>query len=93
MRNVLFQNQQALTESQLAEHVRAIGVKGTPGFVVGRTQAGDTVEGMPIRGGAAAGDVPPDHRAAARGACRPTCPQALNSSRDAERGGFVGGVP
>jgi protein-disulfide isomerase len=28
----------------------ASGVQGTPGFVVGRTQAGDVVEGTPIRG-------------------------------------------
>jgi len=28
----------------------AAGVQGTPGFVVGRTQAGDVVEGTPIRG-------------------------------------------
>jgi protein-disulfide isomerase len=28
----------------------AFGVQGTPTFVVGRTQAGDLVEGTPIRG-------------------------------------------
>jgi protein-disulfide isomerase len=28
----------------------AAGVQGTPGFVVGRTQSGDTIEGLPIRG-------------------------------------------
>lgn len=28
----------------------AAGVEGTPGFVIGRTKAGDTVEGTPIRG-------------------------------------------
>jgi predicted DsbA family dithiol-disulfide isomerase len=28
----------------------AAGVEGTPGFVIGRTKTGDTVEGTPIRG-------------------------------------------
>jgi hypothetical protein len=28
----------------------AAGVEGTPGFVIGRTKTGDTVEGAPIRG-------------------------------------------
>jgi protein-disulfide isomerase len=80
MHDVLFQNQQALNPSQLAEHARSIGldgatfqrclssgrnakridrgladgaaagVQGTPGFVIGLTKAGDTVEGTPIRG-------------------------------------------
>ena len=80
MHDLLFQNQKALAESQLAEHARtigvdgakfdeclssgrhaarvergltdgsAIGVQGTPSFVVGKTKAGGVVEGMPIRG-------------------------------------------
>jgi protein-disulfide isomerase len=36
-------------ERGLAEGAAA-GVQGTPGFVVGKTQSGDTVEGTPIRG-------------------------------------------
>ena len=80
MHDVLFQNQKALTPSQLDEHARmvglngakfdeclssgryaamvqrglvdgaAFGAQGTPSFVVGKTKAGDIVEGTPIRG-------------------------------------------
>ncbi len=80
MHDVLFQNQKALTPSQLDEHARtvglnrekfddclssgryaamvqrgladgaAIGAQGTPSFVVGKTKAGDVVDGTPIRG-------------------------------------------
>jgi protein-disulfide isomerase len=39
----------ARVERGLADGVAA-GVQGTPGFVVGRTKAGDVVEGTPIRG-------------------------------------------
>ena len=80
MHDLLFQNQKALAQPQLAEHARtigvdgakfdeclssgrhaarvergltdgsAIGVQGTPSFVVGKTKAGGVVEGLPIRG-------------------------------------------
>ena len=80
MHDLLFQNQKALAQPQLAEHARsigvdgakfdeclssrrhaalvergltdgsAIGIQGTPSFVVGKTKAGGVVEGLPIRG-------------------------------------------
>jgi protein-disulfide isomerase len=80
MHDLLFRNQKALAQPQLAEHARtigvdearfdeclssgrhaarvergltdgsAIGVQGTPSFVVGKTKAGGVVEGTPIRG-------------------------------------------